>query len=135
MEITPKIRHAIALAALIYILALVSCPQSANAKREHLERWYQEQTCNGLLEYRLADRKRVDCLTKTHAIEYDFADKWAECTGQALYYASQAGKQPGCVLIVEEMDRDCRHIRALWAINREFKVRISVWTVGKSCRN
>ncbi|WP_171018846.1 hypothetical protein ACONUD_00725 [Microbulbifer harenosus] len=46
------------------------------------------ETAGGVAEYVLPDRTRVDCLTETHAMEFDFAPKWAEAIGQALYYAS-----------------------------------------------
>ena len=48
---------------------------------------YQKEWCQhrgGLVEYRLKDKTRVDCLTLTHAIEFDFANKWAESIGQFL---------------------------------------------------
>ena len=56
----------------------------------HSESSYQHaycSACNGIEEYKLPDYTRVDCLTDTHAIEFDFANKWAESIGQALHYA------------------------------------------------
>lgn len=44
------------------------------------------------MEYRLSDNTRVDCMTDTLAVEFDFANKWAECIGQALYYGKQTKK-------------------------------------------
>jgi len=66
---------------------------------------YQEKWCTehgGQVEVVLPDRTRCDCLTETHAIEFDFGKKWAEAIGQALYYAIQTGKKPGIVLILEK---------------------------------
>ena len=60
--------------ALIIILMLL-CPPPLLAKREHPEKWYQEQWCeerNGKAEVVLPDGTRCDCLTDTHAIEFDF---------------------------------------------------------------
>ena len=37
----------------------------------------------------MPDGARCDILTETHAIEVDFADKWAEAFGQSLNYAMQ----------------------------------------------
>ena len=65
------------------------------------EQHYQDQHCEGVKEYVLSDRTRVDCLTETHAIEYDFARKWAEAIGQALRYAFETNKKAGIVLILE----------------------------------
>jgi hypothetical protein len=46
---------------------------------------------------------RCDCLTDTHAIEFDFGNKWAEALGQSSYYSLQTGRKPGIVLILENM--------------------------------
>ena len=56
------------------LLLLFATP--ALAKHKHPEKWYQEQWCaqhGGVAEYVLPDKTRVDCLTATHAWEFDFA--------------------------------------------------------------
>lgn len=71
----------------------------------HPEAFYLQQWCNeynGIAEYVLDDRTRIDCLTETHAVEFDFAPKWAEAVGQSLHYGIKTGKLPGIVLIVEK---------------------------------
>lgn len=65
------------------------------------EKYYQNNLCYGVTEYRLDDRTRVDCLTRNYAIEFDFAPKWAEAIGQSLHYAKKTGKKPAIYLIVE----------------------------------
>ncbi|OEE69239.1 hypothetical protein A1OO_00860 [Enterovibrio norvegicus FF-33] len=55
----------------------------------------------GKVEYVLPDRTRIDCLTETHAIEFDFGRKWAEALGQSVYYSAQTGKRAGIVLILD----------------------------------
>ena len=60
---------------------------------------YVQAHCTGVVEHRLPDKTRVDCLTKDRAIEYDFARKWAEAIGQSLHYAQMTGKKAGIVLI------------------------------------
>jgi hypothetical protein len=45
------------------------------AKREHTEKWYQEKWCEahkGQVEIAMPDSTRCDCVTDTHAIEFDF---------------------------------------------------------------
>lgn len=77
----------------------------ANAAHAHPERYYQNEWCSkwgGRAEYLLADKTRVDCLTKTYAVEFDFAPKWAEAVGQSLYYSKMTGKQAAIVLILEK---------------------------------
>ena len=76
-------------------------------KHYHSESAYQHAYCsihNGIEEYENQDKTRVDCLTKDFAIEFDFANKWAECVGQALHYGSLTGKTPKCVLILDGND-------------------------------
>ena len=56
----------------------------------------------GVMEYRLPDGARVDCLTAEYAVEVDFGRKWAEAIGQSIYYAAMTGRKPGILLIVDE---------------------------------
>jgi len=49
-------------------------PSLILAKREHPEKWYQEKWCEehkGQVEVVLPHGTRCDCLTDTHAIEFD----------------------------------------------------------------
>ncbi len=71
----------------------------------HNESSYQHAHCsalNGIEEYELSDKTRVDCLTDEYAIEYDFANKKYEAVGQALHYAVMTGKKPKVVLILDK---------------------------------
>lgn len=99
---------------LMFLLLIVILP--VEAKRIYAEKVYQTQWCNahnGTMEYRLNDKARVDCMTDTLAVEFDFANKWAECVGQALYYGRQTKKQPACVLIMENGEKDLRYLYRL----------------------
>ena len=74
-------------------------------KHKHSEASYQHAWCsmhNGVEEYENKDKTRVDCLTATHAVEFDFANKWAESIGQALHYQRMTGKRAKVVLILEK---------------------------------
>ena len=44
---------------------------------------------------------RIDLLTETHAFEIEWAPKWKEAIGQALWYALQTNTQPGIILILK----------------------------------
>ena len=71
----------------------------------HNESSYQHAWCSmhhGIEEYENRDKTRVDCLTATHAVEFDFANKWAESIGQALHYQRMTGKRAKVVLILEK---------------------------------
>lgn len=79
------------------------------AAHKHLEKDYQKvwcDRCGGVMEYKLDDKARVDCLTQNYAVEFDFASKWAESIGQALYYGIKTNKQPAIVLIMENKKDD-----------------------------
>lgn len=94
---------------------LITIPVYAK-QRIYPEKVYQAQWCNahnGIMEYRLSDKTRVDCLTDTLAVEFDFANKWAECVGQSLYYGRQTNKQPACVLIIENGEKDLKYLYRL----------------------
>ena len=89
----------------IILLTLLIFSLPVQAKRMYNEAYYQELWCSeqkGKMEYGLPDYTRVDCLTEDHAIEFDFANKWAESIGQALHYGMMTGKKPGIVLIIEK---------------------------------
>ena len=70
----------------------------------HNELSYQHAYCymhNGIEEYELSDKTRVDCLTDIYAIEFDFCNKAYEAVGQSLHYALMTGKKPKIVLILD----------------------------------
>ncbi|WP_243374672.1 hypothetical protein [Geotalea sp. SG265] len=99
--------------AIISIMILL--PTLALAAHSHKEREYQQAWCEnvkGTTEYRLDDGTRVDCITEQYAVEFDFAPKWAESVGQALYYAEMTGRKPGVVLILEKAT-DTRYVDRL----------------------
>ena len=96
-----------------------------------MEKDYQLPWCQavgGEAEHVLSDRTRVDCLTEAHAIEFDFAKKWAESIGQALYYAAETGRRAGIVLIMTRPDDD-RYLRRLRRAIAYHQLPIDVWTV------
>lgn len=100
---------------LISTLILISLPAVA-AKRLHSEAEYQKAWCDkrgGITEYKLSDKTRVDCLLPNMAVEFDFANKWAECIGQALYYGRMTNRQAACVLIMENGEKDLKYLKRL----------------------
>lgn len=109
--------------AICVILALAS---SSIAAHLHPEKHYQQIWCSenkGQTEVKLDDGARVDCLTEEYAVEFDFAPKWAESIGQALYYAQMTGKLPGIVLIMENED-DVRYLKRLRAVTDRYGVKV-----------
>ncbi|QFT53522.1 hypothetical protein FIU95_02915 [Microbulbifer sp. THAF38] len=93
---------------------------------------YQKPWCSsqdGVIEFVLPDRTRVDCLTATHAVEFDFAPKWAESIGQALYYAGQTRRRAGVVLILRDSG-DVRYLRRLRSAVASAGLALDIWTLG-----
>ena len=74
---------------------------------------------------------RCDCLTETHAIEFDFGDNWAEAVGQSAYYGLQTGKKAGIVLILESM-KDRKYWIRLNTTIEQFNMPIDTWRMGNS---
>ena len=99
----------------------------------HNEASYQHAWCSahgGVEEYVLSDRTRVDCLTETHAIEFDFADKKYEAVGQSLHYAVMTEKKPGIVLILDKkyLDRQMHYYNRLVKIGEVYGIHVEYVT-------
>ena len=99
---------------------------------KHSEADYVNYACprmNGTSEYALDDGSRVDCETDTHSIEFDFGKKWAEAIGQALYYSSKTGKQPGIFLIIAEK-RDWNNLEKIKRVIKTQGMDVKIWTIS-----
>lgn len=113
--------------SIMAIIALLASCQLAFAAHDHKEKEYQDAWCSkakGVQEYKLDDKARVDCLTEEYAIEFDFAPKWAESVGQALYYGIKTGKTPGVVLIMEDEENEGQHMDRLKAVADKYKIKV-----------
>ena len=103
------------------------------AAHEHKEKYYQDKWCsehNGQTEVVLPDKTRADCITSTHAIEFDFGKKWAESLGQALYYSLQTVKRAGIVLILET-PKDRKYFPRLNSTIQHFNLPIDTWEMSE----
>lgn len=124
-------------AVFVMLLAFVVWSFDAGAAGHLDEVDYQNAWCeahggiktNDSFEYVLPDRTRVDCLTMTHAIEFDFAHKWAEAIGQSLHYGRVTGSHAGIVLIVGP--DEYRFVSKLFQIVIDYKLDIHIWLVPK----
>lgn len=114
----------------LILIILLTIPTSAFAKHKHYEKFYQEAWCQGKgqTEVVLDDRTRVDCLTEIHAVEHDFARKWAEAIGQSLYYAVKTGKTPGIVLILEKKS-EYKYLERINKVIKYYNLPIKVWVI------
>ena len=110
--------------ALILIVAGGLC--LAKQPESHYQRkWCEAQ--HGRTEVRLPARTRVDCILDTHAVEVDFARKWAEAIGQSLHYSRMTGKRAGILLIMLS-PKDQKHLDRLLNVVRHFNLPIDVFT-------
>jgi hypothetical protein len=108
------------------ILIVTFLSVSVQAKRLNPESYYQELWCNeqkGQAEYELEDLTRVDCLLKDKAVEFDFANKWAECIGQSLYYGIKTNKTPVCALIMEK-ESDIRYLKRIEKLKEKLQLEV-----------
>lgn len=88
------------------------------------EAYYVNQWCTsdfGRKEAILWDMTRVDCLAKDYAIEFDFAKKWAESIGQALYYSKMTGKKPAVAIILTSLT-DYKYVKRIERLDNGIKV-------------
>lgn len=112
----------------IYYLGLNCVPQkwyeTQTMMPKQVESYYVNQWCTsdfGRKEAILWDMTRVDCLTKDYAVEFDFAKKWAESIGQALYYSKMTGKKPAVALILTS-PADYRYVKRIERLDNGIQV-------------
>ncbi len=112
----------------IYYMGLNYVPQkwyeTQTMMPKQVESYYINQWCTsdfGRKEAVLWDMTRVDCLAKDYVVEFDFAKKWAESVGQAMYYAKMTGKKPAVVLILTS-PTDYRFVKRIERLESGIKV-------------
>lgn len=93
----------------------------SNTYKKMYEKDYVDKYCDGIKEYVLPDKTRVDCLTNEYAIEFDYAKKWAESVGQSLYYAEKTGKKPAVAIILSK-ETDKKYVKRINDIDRNIKI-------------
>jgi hypothetical protein len=99
------------------------------------ERDYQDIFCkksNGVIEYRLKDRRRVDCLTNRYAIEVDFAYKYRDAISQSLEYAMDTNHKAGILLIIKNREKDKKYLKRLNKFLKFYNLDIKIWTIDSS---
>lgn len=121
---------------LTLILNLTSSVVSANTGGVIIlgpsEKSYIENTCPGKPNHRLSDGTYVDCLTESHAIEYERSKNWYESIGQSLYYATETNRKAGIVFI--EVREDKRYLnRVLKTIKaQDLESKIDLWCLSEN---
>lgn len=114
-----------------FIMLLFFLPNTVAAKRTHHEKWYIDKWCagRGQTEVVLYDNTRCDCVTDSHAVEADFANKFFEAIGQSLYYGLQTGKRSGILLIIEHPE-DRKYWFMLNSVILHYDLPIDAWAIS-----
>lgn len=73
----------------------------------------------------LDDKTRIDCLLPEYAVEIDFANKWAESIGQALYYAIKTNRKPAIAVILRS-PKDERYLIRLKTVAERYGIIIFI---------
>jgi hypothetical protein len=118
--------------AIAVALLLTACAGWPGSRPRGLpEKSYQADWCagRGQAEVVLPDGTRCDCVTPTHAVEFDFGPKWAEAIGQSLNYALQTNKRAGIVLIIRDPS-ERKYLLRLNSIIAHHNLPIDVWQAG-----
>lgn len=76
------------------------------------------------VEVRLWDSTRIDMVNDEYAIEVEWASKWAEGIGQALYYSEVTGKKPGVVLLIKDMTKEAKYVYRLQTVASKYNIKI-----------
>ncbi len=103
----------------------------SSGKHLHKEAYYQQLWCNkhsGIMEYKNSDKTRVDCLTKDYAVEFDFAEKWAESVGQSLHYELMTGKKAMIVLILEHPETQMVYYERTKKLGEKYGINVEYMT-------
>ena len=78
------------------------------------------------VEVRLATGTRVDLINEQWAIECDWATKWAEGCGQALYYGACTGRKPGLLLLLKNA-ADRRYVERAAVVAAKYGIGLWVY--------
>ena len=115
---------------LTIFLLLICLP--AFSKHVYKEKEYQEAWCTareGVMEYKLPDKTRVDCLLPDYAVEFDFGAKWAESIGQSLYYGMMTERTPAVVLILENPEKELKYLNRLQIVAEQYGIKVFTMTL------
>jgi len=113
------------------ILFILIIPMSCFATSYQPLEMYQEKWCaenGGKVDYiHEGDNSNFVCIKDQYAIYLEYAGKWKEAVGQALYYSAITGKKPGVALIVTNSTEDTKNLKNLRLVADKFNIR--VWEI------
>ena len=113
----------------LFTTSIVAATDLPRLEADYVDTWCED--IGGVQEYRLKDATRVDCLHEDFAVEFDFGHKWAECVGQAMFYAKETERLGICALIQKKVVSDISFARFV----RRARVTASLGGVEIACIN
>ena len=99
---------------LFFVLLIPTIGAQTNLQYEKTYAKIIQGEIGGALEVSMSDDSRADLVTTHVAYEIDFAEKWKESIGQALWYAIQSNKRAGIILI-RETKADFKYVQQLFS--------------------
>jgi hypothetical protein len=70
-------------------------------ENEHAD--FIQTLIGGVREYSV-ESGRIDLLTDEYAFEIEWANKWKDAIGQAIWYGLQTNKKPGIILLLKSKE-------------------------------
>lgn len=114
---------------LVFLMLVLPMPCFATSYQPLGE--YRAMWCSkngGKVEYVNGDDTgNFVCIKDQYAINIEYAGKWREAVGQALYYSIITGKKPGIALIVSDSTDDISYLKNLNLVARKYNIR--VWDI------
>jgi len=113
------------------LIVIVLLLASLVSYSQQLERYYRNgfaTIMKGQQEVRLPNRRVVDIVTDTFAIEVEFANKWTQSIGQSLDYAKTLNKKAGILIIIEGIKTD-KYVTELMDFIVFYHLPIKVWVM------
>lgn len=107
------------------LFLLLACLLIADEPRRLTENEHSDKLAekyNALREVVLWDKSRVDLANNEYVIEVDFAHKWTEAIGQALYYSIADGRKPAVLLLWSPGDE--RYIYRCQAVCAKYGIKL-----------
>jgi hypothetical protein len=116
------------------LVALISAPALANDTTGWREADYRDALCAGMdTEVHLGSYGRADCVSETHAIEVEWADKFKEGVGQALTYSQRTTLVAGLILVCRRSESSClNHSLAAQEVLSAYGAEAMIWECGLS---
>lgn len=109
---------------------------SANSYETDWTKWLaagnEGEDFSGVAEYKTIDGSWIDIYTKGgYTVEVEWAAKWKEAVGQALYYAAIEDAKPGIVLLFKGEKTEKLHYMRLMIVASKYNIKVWVIETNK----